>query len=71
MHFSSSLIVALLLGAAYAAPVATEDVSTPQATFEELFASASAIASAALASSTGSCTAAKVVVRKEWYVLLS
>jgi hypothetical protein len=74
-----SLSTALLIGAAYATPVTTEDdacaptvtrdINEAEATFQELFASASAVASAALASSTGSCTAENIVVRKEWYVL--
>lgn len=75
----SSLSTVFLIGAAYAAPVTTEDdacaptvtldISEAEATFQELFASASAVASAALANSTGSCTADNIVVRKEWYVL--
>jgi hypothetical protein len=75
MRFFSIFSAATLFGAASAAPVAdSDDACAPvprgdtssQAQFEELFASAKTVANAALANSTGTCTAENIVVRKEW-----
>lgn len=74
----SSLSAALLIGVAYSAPVTSDDACTPtvetdinesQAAFEELAATAKAVHTAALANSHGACTADKIAVRREWYVM--
>lgn len=80
MRVSTSLSTVLLIGVVCAVPVTdndashgiiARDISASEAHLQELFASASSVASAALAQSTGKCTADNVVVRKEWYDQLS
>ncbi|KAF8858679.1 Di-copper centre-containing protein [Acephala macrosclerotiorum] len=74
MHLSS-LGAALLIGAAYAAPVTSDgayaptDITESQAALEYLAATAKSINAAALAKSTGTCTAENIVVRREWSTL--